>query len=66
MEKLREKPYTPEERRTIMGLDAIAERLARHVAEVINAEAPKFPVEPLRYNAQWTLEELIKKLEAMV
>jgi hypothetical protein len=58
--------FTPEEWQAVEYLDGIAEKLANRCARIINKRALPFGVEPIRYNAQWTLEKLIDKLQAKV
>lgn len=58
--------FTAAEWEAVIALSMIAENLANHCARVINCEAAKVGSEPIRYNAQWTLETLIAKLQAKV
>ena len=66
MEELHGKSYTDEEWAVVLKLDAIAEQLAQHCCREINRQTASIPREPIRYNAQWTLEQLIQKLQERV
>ncbi len=48
------------------ALDKIAEDLANHCCIEINRLAKQVSRDPIKYNEQHTLEELIKKLNARV
>jgi hypothetical protein len=48
------------------ALDKIAEDLANHCCKEINRLASQIPRDPIKYNEQHALEELIKKLQARV
>lgn len=58
--------FSDDEWETVAGLESIARDLSELCASEINRRAVCLPIEPIRYNAQWTLERLISFLQSKV